>query len=700
MNRILNSSWMSDVQWARPVDDRPIDQRAWVEAWLPPAMRIVAVGASDELGNWNPLQGIELVCDKLPKWFFPKGITIAEGTCYKFVILQANQIVAWEEGENRTWHGFDQQGSFRGAPHIEPRMAGVVVPVFSLRGAGCEGIGDFTALGDFAVWAGSTGMKVVQILPINDTTITRTWADSYPYNSISVFGLNPLFIRVSQVDKSADLNALEVSGAVDYEKVVQQKWKALEAAYEKQGEATSESDEFLAFFRCNEEWLVPYAVFATLRDRFATAAFETWPAPYHTYSKAIEEQIHTEANYEVGFYYFIQFHADRQLRAARDRARAAGVVFKGDLPIGVSRHSVEVWSDPQLFCLDGQAGAPPDVFAADGQNWGFPTYNWSEMAKDGYSWWRRRFEKMADYFDAYRIDHILGFFRIWEIPVPQKSGLLGHFSPALPFSIDELAQWGFSLNEERDLGSDQNTLFVRDHTHPELLHPRIVAQNTERYQALTPYEKERFDALYTYYFYHRHNDFWASEALAKLPPLIDATRMLCCAEDLGMIPACVLPVLDRLQVATLEIERMPKQMNRAFARTEHYPWRSVATTSTHDMSPLRAWWAEDSALTQRYYNEILGQQGAAPTVATQELCRMVVERHLASPSVLVILPIQDWVSIDGALRWPEPMVEQINIPANPNHHWRYRFHLSIETLNQATEFNQTISQMIEQTKRK
>lgn len=699
MDRILHSSWVGDVAWARGADDRKIEPHGWVEAWLPPAMRIVAVGESEELGSWDPLRGVELVCRELPRWFFPETLAVAQGTPYKLVVLQGDELVAWEEGDNRVWEGFVPQGVFRGAPRIDLRMAGMVVPVFSIRGAGCEGIGDFTALGDFAVWAAKAGMKVVQTLPINDTTINRTWADSYPYNSVSVFALNPLYIRVSEVDPSVDLSDLERCDTVDYERVAAAKWQVLRAAYEQQGEATLGSDDFLDFFRHNETWLPAYAVFSTLRDRFATAAFDTWPAPYNQYSLALESEWRSEHAHQVGFYYFVQFHADKQLRNARNHARAAGVVFKGDLPIGVSRHSVEVWTDPHLFCLDGQAGSPPDAFATDGQNWGFPTYNWPEMAKDGYGWWRRRFEQMADYFDAYRIDHILGFFRIWEIPVPQKSGLLGHFSPALPFSVDELAQWGFVLDETKHLGAGADTLFVRDHTHPNLFHPRIEAQDTARYEALTPYEQDRFNALYTHYFYHRHNDFWAAEALAKLPPLIEATRMLCCAEDLGMIPACVGPVLDQLQVATLEIERMPKEPHCEFARVEHYPWRSVATTSSHDITPLRAWWEEDRGATQRYYNQILGQEGVAPIEATPDICRTVVERHLACPSVLVILPIQDWLAIDGTLRWADPFAERINVPANANHRWCYRLHLSVETLNQAQSFNQTLAQLIHHAKR-
>ena len=704
MDRILNSSLTTDVEWRRPKDLRTPNTEAWVEVWLPSSMRVVAVGAGEAMGNWDPTRGVELVCGRLPRWYLPQGL-VPSGE-FKFVVMQGDRVVVWEEGENRSWHGSEPFGTFRGAPHFAPRMSGAVVPVFSIRAAGCEGIGDFTALGDFAVWAASVGMKVVQTLPVNDTTITHTRADSYPYKSISVFALHPLYVRVAEVDPDADLrelHELEQSFGVDYDRVDLLKWRALRAAYARLGAQTLESDEFLAFFAKNQTWLRPYAVFSYLRDEFQTASFAEWPEPYCSYTKELEERICREQAEAVGLYYFLQFHADRQLRAARDKARAAGVAFKGDIPIGVSRDSVEVWSDPQLFHLDGQAGAPPDAFSADGQNWGFPTYNWQAMARDGYAWWRARFEKMADYFDAYRIDHILGFFRIWEIPVPETSGLMGHFSPALPFSREELAQWGLPMHEERYLGvdaADRNTLFVRDHTHPDRYHPRIAAHFTDRYRStLDNYEKERFDALYTHYFYHRHNDFWASEALAKLPPLIDATRMLCCAEDLGMIPACVPWVLDRLQVATLEIERMPKDSSVEFAWVGAYPYRSVATTSTHDMATLRGWWTEDRGATQRYYNHVMGWWGEAPAEATPEVCLEVVARHLACPAMAVVLPIQDWVAVDGTLRWPDPDAERINVPADPNHYWRYRLHLSVEQLRAARSFNEQIKKLNQQYQR-
>ncbi len=702
MNRINNSSVITDVLWERKVSDNISQNEFRLKLTVPPSIKVVLVGEGDQLGNWQPASGVEMLCEKLPYWYIPSALKVSEGTNYKFVLLEGEDVVAWESGDNRMWIDANKDlGEFRGLPDFRPRMAGIVMPVFSLRGEGCEGIGDFTALGDFAQWASMAGMRVVQTLPVNDTTITHTWKDSYPYNAISTYALHPLYIRVSEIDSSADVSelvALNGLETVDYDRVDALKWTLFRELYERRGGETLCCSEYNDFYNANKYWLKSYAVFSYLRDKFQTSDHSSWDEPYNYYYKELEERVIKENYKEVALYFFLQFHADKQLKAARNKARSCGVVFKGDIPIGVSLNSVEVWKEPHLFNVNGQTGAPPDDFAVEGQNWGFPTYDWYAMSKDNYRWWKQRFEKMADYFDMYRVDHILGFFRIWEIQKPQKSGLMGHFVPALPFSADELRSWGFPMWEERYLGvddNDPNTLFVRDHSCYSMYHPRISAQFTQRYnEVLDGYEKDRFNAIYNHYFYHRHNDFWAGKALAKLPELIDATSMLCCAEDLGMIPNCVEWVLGQLQIASLEIQRMPKDPHCLFSNTAYYPYQSVAATSTHDMNPIRAWWREDRGLTQRYYNDIMCWGGEAPVDASGEICRWIVEAHLHSPSMAAILPWQDYLAMDEGLRKPDAESERVNVPSNPDNYWNYRMHLSIEQLEKATDFNATLSELV------
>lgn len=651
------------------------------------------------------------------------------------------------------------------------KAAGVAIPVFSLRSEQSFGVGDFGDLKKMIDWAVLTGQKVVQILPINDTTITHTWTDSYPYNSISIYAFHPMHIDLNQLEALEDagqresfeqqrlkLNALP---QVDYEAVNQYKLKYLHLLFQQMGETLLDSTGFRQFFKENKHWLVPYSVFCYLRDKYGTPVFRNWPEHqvYHeeVISRMAEED--TACRPIARFNYFLQYVLHIQLRAASEYARSKGVLLKGDIPIGISPNSVEAWTEPHYFNLNGQAGAPPDPFSKTGQNWGFPTYNWDTMQQDGYKWWKKRFHKMAEYFDAYRIDHILGFFRIWEIPSHSVQGLLGQFVPALPMSVEEINRFGLFFRKEaftkpyitesileakfgelkeqvkqeylfqitpheyalrpeyntqrqveqhfhgkNDPQSNllrnglfeliNNVLFVVDRKDPNLYHPRIAVQNEPVYESLTPSEKSAFDQLYTHYFYHRHNDFWYHEAMKKLPELTDSTRMLVCGEDLGMIPDCVKGVMDELRILSLEIQRMPKNPSETFGNPAYYPYRSVCTISTHDMSTLRGWWHEDANLTRRYFYDVLGGWGDYPTEAPGWLCDSIVLKHLLGNSMLCILSLQDWLSINEEVRYPDADAERINVPANPRHYWRYRMHITIEDLMQCTTLNDRIRDMI------
>ena len=607
-----------------------------------------------------------------------------------------HQLVSWEPGENRTLH-IDHYSDVSlhvlrtytlRDPQEHWRGAGVAIPVFSLRSKKSFGIGEFSDIPLMVDWAAKTGQCFLQLLPVNDTTMNRNWHESYPYNAITCFALNPMYIRLEEVgvlnDKEAmkefrkkqkELNKLP---QVDFDAVVIAKWDYLHRIFAQEGEQTLASPSYKRFFKDNESWLVPYAEFCCIRD--------------------------SKNPKETGLYLYIQYHLHKQLKHAADYAHKHGVVLKGDIPIGISRTSVEAWSNPGLFCLESQAGAPPDAFARDGQNWGFPTYNWQAMAAERYQWFARRFTKMADYFDAYRIDHILGFFRIWEIPCTTKSGLLGHFNPAMPLTVDEIAQWGIAFYKERHAtpftqGDETDVLFVEDPYQPGTYHPRINGFDTESFKALPENERKAFYALHDHFFYHRHNDFWYREAMKKLPALIDATDMLVCGEDLGMIPACVPTVMNELRILSLEIQRMPKAYGCTFDNPANYPYYSVCTTSTHDMSGIRGWWEEDPTLTQRYWTEMLHQRGKAPQECEAWICESIVRQHLDSPAMLTILPLQDWMAMDEHLRYPDPAFERINVPANSNHYWRYRMHLTLEELLEAEDFNRQVGRIVKQSGR-
>ena len=666
------------------------------------------VGSGETLGDWKKIHPLSDAC--FPWWFL--SMDLQEPVEYKFVIADraSGRIRLWEEGPNHFLGELPPKDTQLIIANLEPRFptlpwrgAGVAVPVFSLRSRDSLGVGEFQDLKKLADWAAECGQNIIQLLPVNDTTRSHTSEDSYPYSAVSSFALHPMYLNLpaAGVRRTAAYKALqerlEASPQLDYEEVNRAKTALVRKLYDSpRGMAVLASGAYAAFVRENRSWLLPYAVFCCLRERFGTADFHAWGASWARYSDRKAAAFARDNAHEVGFYYFVQYLLDAQLRDAVDYAHSRGVALKGDLPIGVSPASADVWQHPDLFHLDSQAGAPPDAFAAQGQNWGFPTYNWERMAADGYAWWKARMRKMACYFDAYRIDHLLGFFRIWEIPSAYKSGLMGHFNPALPYSEEELRAMGFDPSE----GTPPEVLFVKEPSRPGCWHPRIDGDKTTLFAALPEPLKERYRQLHQDFFWHRHNAFWEKGAMEKLPALLRSSDMLCCGEDLGMIPPCVAPVMERLAILSLEIQRMPKTPGEPFGHPGRYPYRSVCATGTHDTSTLRAWWEEDPALTRRYYNEILGMEGEAPAALEPQLAADIVSQHLGAPSILTILPLQDYLATDASVRYGgNPADERINIPSVAHHYWRYRMHCTLESLVGNGQFNSRLKQLVQSTGR-
>lgn len=757
--------------------------------------RLVVVGDNEVLGDWEVPNAVPMVEQAPNEWVavIDAGKIHGGRLEFKFVVIDERNgfTPLWETCDNRIVELPDLNNDvsvvyelatayFNIAPW---RVAGTVVPVFSLRTEGGFGVGDFGDLKMMVDWAAKTNQRVIQILPIYDTTITNTWTDSYPYNSISIYALHPQYVDFRQLPELKDstqrehfetlrkeLNALP---QIDYESVNKAKREYLHLLFGQEFATISNGGAFKMFFENNKEWLVPYAAFSYYRDLYGTANFSEWP-DHHSLPDAEREEMGIPGSSlykEVAFWYFVQYVLDNQLRNAHDYAQANKVILKGDIPIGISRDGVEAWVEPKYFNLNGQAGAPPDAFSVNGQNWGFPTYNWDEMLSDGCSWWVRRFRKMSEFFDAYRIDHVLGFFRIWEIPSDAVHGLLGQFSPALGMSREEIGNYGLSFNEDRftrpfitdwvlervfhenvDLVKEQfldrldgeryqmkpqydtqrkveawykngaslnvlmdeqdkanlrdglyalisDVLFIRDSKNPDKFHPRIGVQMDFVYEQLWDIDKDCFNRLYNDYFYRRHNQFWYREAMKKIPKLTQATRMLVCAEDLGMVPDCVPWVMNQLLILSLEIQSMPKDNTLRFGCLQCNPYSSVCTISTHDMSTLRQWWDEDWESTQDYYNSFLHRGGSAPHPLPGWLAKEIIRRHLECPSMLCLLSLQDWLAMDEDLRLPDADAERINIPANPRHYWRYRMHLTIEQLMAADGFNMNITELISRTRK-
>ena len=764
-------------------------------------MKFCIIGSNSGLGNWEPKKAVIMDDREYPVWranvkCSGKQLEIA----YKYGIydVRKKEIVCLENGPDRVLIANNDLPEKRIFIQTDEHFrydsdtwkgAGIALPIFSLRSKHSFGVGEFLDLKLLIDWTASTGLKLIQVLPINDTIATHTWKDSYPYAAISVLALHPIYLNLPAMgtlsddeemeqftSKGKDLNSAPI---VEYEAVMKLKSEFYKKLYEQTKEELFRDSDFRNFFNENKNWLAPYAAFSCLRDRFKTPEFKKWPA-YSTYChEEIRDFVSPKSDHfdDVAVHYFIQYHLHKQLTEVAEYAREKGVVLKGDIPIGIYRHSVDAWMEPRLYNMDKQAGAPPDAYSATGQNWRFPTYNWEEMAKDNYHWWKKRLMKMADYFDAYRIDHILGFFRIWEIPEESIHGLMGRFNPAIPLYLYEIEGHGVHFDYERfcrpyirdymlteifgqykdevrkkyldqvqddayhlkpqfdtqrkvehyfsnEIGLKSkpakekikrikdglmeligNVLFFEggdsdgQHRQKEAntqhgFHPKIGMHYTYSFKDLNPEAQQSLDRIYIHYFYQRQEQFWREKAMVKLPAIMHATNMLVCGEDLGMVPNCVPGVMDELGILNLEIQRMPKNSDQKFSSPHNAKYLSVVSPSCHDMSTIRAWWEENREVTQEFYNEQLDHSGEAPYFCEPWICREINEQHLNSPAMWAIFPIQDLVAMDEKLRYDKPQEEQINVPSNSEHYWKFRFHLNIEDLMKAKSFNRMISEML------
>lgn len=742
-----------------------------------PDWAVVLFGSTASLGNWDYDKVIQLSQTDFGIWETSVEIPENEFIQYKYCLYDkaSGKVFDVEAGENR----FALPNQSKDVLHVVAdhyfnfklyqmyHDAGVAVPIFSLRTDDGFGVGEFSDLKKLADWAKETNLGIIQILPINDTTANYTWTDSYPYAAVSVYALHPQYIALEQLDfplpedlfaeykaEKSELNALDL---IDYEKMISGKWKYLRAVFDADKEKIYKDRNFKKFIKDNESWLIPYAAFCVLRDKYKTPNFNEWK----THKKYIAGKIAPffsakSKDYDASMLHaWVQYQLHRQLKDAIDYTHRLGVSVKGDLPIGIYRYSVEAWTEPELFGMDFQAGAPPDQFTELGQNWEFPTYNWEAMKADDYKWWKNRFKALEQYFDAMRIDHILGFFRIWRMPVSATQGILGYFYPAVPITLEEFGKWNIPFNFDRYCKpyiNDQilwnyfgeenakalefidnnydgtysfkeefntqrklsdffrknprgpiesqlislcaNVLFLIEERNGQIVyHPRFNVYNTESYKYLSDWEKKAIYDLYHDYFFKRQDHLWYEKAMEKLPVILNATKMLICGEDLGLVPDCVPVVMDELAIVALKVQRMPSD-NIPFYNPKNAGYLNVVTASSHDSSTLRQWWKENPSLTQQYFNLQLIQYGQAPENLDPYLAEIIMKQHLYNDAMLAIFPIQEFLATDQRLANIEMDNERINNPAVFPHYWRYRMHLKLEDLKYESDFNKKIAYWI------
>lgn len=309
---------------------------------------------------------------------------------------------------------------------------GIAIPLFSIHSSTSYGIGEYPDLHLLIDWCRSIGFSVIQLLPLNDCGL-----GSSPYSALSAFALNPIYIGLSSLphvmespllkDELKILPKMSFVQRVEYAKVRELKEKFLRHYYKYCGPQIIKSESYQQFVD-NATWLKGFAAFKILKERHRWSTWETWPEEERVPSEEFLNHLISEEEDEFNWHCFLQYLCDEQLSASKKYANERDVLLMGDIPILIDRESADVWQYQHYFDLNFSAGAPPDNYSQDGQKWGFPIYNWQELEKTNYRWWIDRLQWSSRYYHLYRIDHIVGFFRIWAIPL-ELTAKEGHYIP-------------------------------------------------------------------------------------------------------------------------------------------------------------------------------------------------------------------------------------------------------------------------------
>jgi 4-alpha-glucanotransferase len=548
-----------------------------------------------------------------------------------------------------------------------PRLAGILAPLFSLRGNKDCGVGDLSSLAEFLPWAAEQGFGFVQMLPINETG-----SDHSPYNVISAYALEPSTLSVDPSDlPEVDYHEFEQTlisatgdpaEAVQYPLAKPRKLKLLESAFlrfKKLPAPSARRQEFRTFCRQQQEWLEPYSLYKALQDHLAlNEVFTSWPDALQSHTSARQwlngqkRSLQQKLELRKVFHSYIQWNAHRQWTQLRQKAEGLGIHLVGDVPVGVSRYSCDVWTWPQLFDLDRCCGAPPEkVFQADafterwGQNWGFPLYDWFAMSHDNFAWWRERLRLLRQIFPVLRIDHALGFFRIYSFP----------WSPERNEEFTEL-----SVEEVKSRTGDRLPCFVeRDDS---------TGENRAR------------------------NELHGKTLLRILLEETGPEGIL--AEDLGEVPPYVGPALEELGIPGFKIPQWQTTPEGGIVPGKAYPFRSIATYATHDHPPIKTTWnglaqnwnAEDTGRRDSSRRELLHLANYAsmdpkrlPCPYDPDIYKSLLEAILRSNSQFVAYALNDLLGTE--IRFNQPGVAgsqnwTARIPVKISD-WEKKWHLEI-----------------------
>lgn len=545
----------------------------------------------------------------------------------------------------------------------EKKLAGVLAPVFALRGAGDLGIGDTAALKELISWAARQGLGVVQILPINETG-----SDCSPYNLLSAMALEPSTIAVTpdalpdlkETDYAAitekhDLTSLR-AGPVEYRTLRKLKRELLQAAFKNFRSRNGDRNRgknFAAFEKANAAWLHDYALHRALVTwNGETEVSSGWPVEHRSPVSArlwLEGLGATEKKKFrdlLRFHAYVQWIAFDQWQDVRAHAGHEGVALMGDVPVGVSIYSTDVWKEPGIFDLRRSSGAPPEkVFKSDpftekwGQNWGFPLYHWERMSKDDFAWWRQRLKLLMGIFHLLRVDHALGFFRIYSFPWRPEDN--AKFVDLTPEEAKKITGGELPRFMDRDDESEENRAY--NQRHGERLFQMLIEE-------------------------------------------IGPHRLI--AEDLGEVAPYVRPTLQALEIPGFKIPQWERQWDRLIPGRD-YQRLSLATYATHDHPPLKVHWdelahaagAEDKNIRDVAIHgmwelvDFCGQPNfTLPQPFTQEVHQLLLQGLFASNSWLAVNMITDLFGTE----------ERFNVPGSSGEtNWTQRMPLPVARWDEA-----------------
>jgi len=648
---------------------------------------------------------------------------------------------------------------------LKSLSTGVLTPVSSLRSERSVGTGEFADLTLLAAWVKDAGLNIIQILPVNDTG-----SDSSPYSAQSAFALHPLYLRLDDLPELKGSGGFEkrvqelrkaLSGEprLEYERVLDAKHEFLQDLYQARRDDIGK-DPALQAWMLENDWVREYAVFRVLKARNNRQAWWQWEEHQNPTDKLIADFWKDETTRpQLIFFAWIQYRLEQQLRSAKTALTELGVLLKGDIPILMNEDSVDLWRQRDFFRTDLRAGAPPDMFSSLGQNWGFPVYDWHVLENTDYSWWRSRVRQASKFYHAYRIDHVLGFFRIWAIPTEHESGILGRFEPSATLSRAELHAAGFSderirwlaephipgsalrdsLGKESEgcisqlleqIGSEDLYLFqpkaggergiyaaecskeakeflveqYRDRALIKIDDETYIYswsfRECSRYTTLNEHENQVFEGL-VQRIGEQNERIWEIQGRKTLQMMRETVDILPCAEDLGVVPESVPEVLGSLGILSLKVPRWTHdydQPGEPFIPPENYPFLSVCAPSVHDTSTLREWWNVELSDSERSaFWTLLGYTGTAPGEFDPDTARKVIQGLLATSSVFCVFQLQDLFALEPDLCSTDPAHERVNIPGTANSvNWSYRIPENLEDILRREKLKVSIRELAEE----